>query len=251
MSSTAAPGQVRDVVERGLAAALRRVRLEVPLRAQHDVEFLHHVRRQTDRPRLAHDRALDRLPDPPGRVGGETEAALGVELFQRVDEAEIALLDQVGQREAAVDVVLGDADDEPQVALDHRLPRGEVAGARRARQRELFLGRQQRVATDVVEVDLREVGDEVGGQPLDRRLERQLPRPAVGLGNGGRDVVGVEVLVVGRVVGVRHRNSRQRRLDVGTRSPARRHGPGRVPTPAAGTAADPSACPAGGFRSAA
>ncbi len=93
-----------------------RVHLEVAQRAQHDVQLLHHVRGQPDRARLAHDRALDRLPDPPRRVGGEAEAALGVELLERVDQPEVALLDQVGQREPAVRVVLGDADDEPQVA---------------------------------------------------------------------------------------------------------------------------------------
>ena len=119
--------QVRDVLERRIVPAGRRVRLEVAQRAQHHVELLHDVRGQADRARLVHDRALDRLPDPPRRVGGEAEAALGIELLERMDEAQVAFLDQVGQRDAAMRVMAGDADDEAQVALDHRLPRREVA----------------------------------------------------------------------------------------------------------------------------
>ena len=55
--------QMRDVVERGLAAlAEHAVRFQVAQRAQDDVELLDHVRRQANRARLIHDRALDRLP---------------------------------------------------------------------------------------------------------------------------------------------------------------------------------------------
>jgi hypothetical protein len=39
------------------------------------------------------DRALDRLADPPGRVGREAEAALGVELLDRANESQVAFLD--------------------------------------------------------------------------------------------------------------------------------------------------------------
>jgi hypothetical protein len=105
------------------------MRLEVAQRAQHDVELLHDVRGQADRARLVHDRALDRLPDPPRRVRREAEAALRIELLERVDEARVAFLDQVGKRDAAMRVVARDAHDEAQVALDHRLPRVEVAFA--------------------------------------------------------------------------------------------------------------------------
>src|SRR6266571_5107202 len=40
-----------------------------------------------DRPRLVGERARDRLPDPPGRVGRELEAAAPVELLDGADQA--------------------------------------------------------------------------------------------------------------------------------------------------------------------
>ena len=83
---------------------------------------LDHVHRHADRARLVGDAALDRLPDPPGRVGGELEAPAPVELLGRPDQAQDALLDQVQQRELRVTLVpLGDRDDEPQVRVDHAL----------------------------------------------------------------------------------------------------------------------------------
>ena len=175
-SATGLPSRCATSSSDGSCAAGGRVRLEVAQRAQHDVQLLHDVRGQPDRARLVHDRALDRLPDPPRRVGREAEAALGIELLERVDQAEVAFLDQVRQRDAAVRVVPRDADDQPQVALDHRLPRGEVAGAHRARERQLLVGRQQRVLADVVQVELRDVGDEVAGEPAGGLVERQVGR---------------------------------------------------------------------------
>ena len=154
--------QVGDVVEGSLASVRQPVHLEVAHRAQHDVKLLDDVRGQPDGPRLAHDGALDRLPDPPRRIGREAKAALGVELSERVDEAEIAFLDQVGKREPAIRVVLGDADDEPQVTLDQLLARVEVALRHRAREGKLLVGLEQRVLADLVEVELRDVVDKIG-----------------------------------------------------------------------------------------
>ena len=148
------------------------MRLEVPQRAQHDVELLDHVRRQPHRARLVHDGALDRLPDPPRGVRGEAKAALGIEFLERVDEPEIALLDEVGERQTAIEVVLGDADHEPQIVLDHLLARVEVAVARGACVLQLLLRRQQRGLPDFVQVDLRDVVEKVGADADDRHVER-------------------------------------------------------------------------------
>jgi hypothetical protein len=107
-----------------------RIVLQRAARPQHLLQLAHHVHRQPDHAALVHHRALHRLPDPPGGVGGEAEAALRLELVDGVHQAEVALLDQVRQRHAAPQVALGDAHHQPQVVLDHRLARGEVAGAR-------------------------------------------------------------------------------------------------------------------------
>jgi hypothetical protein len=91
------------------------------------VEFLHHMHRQADGARLVHDGPLDVLADPPGGIGRKAEAAFRVELVQGVDQAEVALLDQVEQRHAAIEVMLGDVHHQAQVVLDHLLSRRLVA----------------------------------------------------------------------------------------------------------------------------
>src|SRR5699024_12742393 len=59
----------------------------------------------------------DRLPDPPGGVGGELITLGVVELLHRADQAEVALLDQVQEQHAAAGVALGQGDHEPEVRL--------------------------------------------------------------------------------------------------------------------------------------
>jgi len=134
--------------------------LEVANRTQDEVDLLDDMHRQADRPRLVHDRALDSLPDPPGRIGRETKAALGIELLDGVNQAEVPLLDHVQQRQAPVQVVLGDVDHQPQVVLDHLLPRQEVPGACPARPRSFLGRRKKRLGADLVEVMLRHVVEE-------------------------------------------------------------------------------------------
>ena len=69
-------------------------------------------------------------------------------------EPEVALLDQVGHRQAAAEVVLGDADHQPQVALDHLLARREVAGSRATGGRVLLLRCEQRRTADLAQIGL-------------------------------------------------------------------------------------------------
>ena len=91
--------QVRDVVDGWLAIfAEYAVRLQMTQRTEHDIELLDHVCGEPNRPRVSHDRARARVPYPPRRIGGEAKPALRVELFQGVDQAEIAFFDQIGER---------------------------------------------------------------------------------------------------------------------------------------------------------
>jgi len=106
-----------------------------------------------------------------------------------VNQAEVAFLDQIGKRQAAVQVMLGDADHEPQVVLDHLLPRFEVAVPVRARVLELLGRRQQRALADLVQVDLGDVVEEVGSDADDRHVQRQIARLGIGLRCRGRLVV--------------------------------------------------------------
>ncbi len=113
---------------------------QAPFGVDQLVEPLDHVHGDPDRSALVGQRAGDRLADPPGRVGRELVAAAVVELLDRPDQAQRALLDQVQQRQAAADVALGDRDDQPQVGLDHVLLGGDVAALDPLRQGDLLGG---------------------------------------------------------------------------------------------------------------
>src|SRR5881275_3003326 len=54
----------------------------------------------------------------PGGVRGELVALGVVELLDRTDQAEVALLDQVQERHAAAGVALGEGDHEPEIGLE-------------------------------------------------------------------------------------------------------------------------------------
>ena len=106
-----------------------------------------------------HDRALDGLAYPPRRVGRKPEAALGLELAHGVHQPEVAFFDQVGHRQAAAEVVLGDAHHQPKVVLDHRLARREVTRLRPGGGVEFFLRAEQGRAPDFTQIGLQRVAD--------------------------------------------------------------------------------------------
>ncbi len=65
---------------------------------------------------LLGDRAGDSLADPPGRIGRETVALMVVELLDGSHQADVTLLDQIQQGQAAPDIFLRDADDQRRLA---------------------------------------------------------------------------------------------------------------------------------------
>src|SRR5439155_16361275 len=87
------------------------------------VDRLDHVDGDADRAGLIGDGSSDRLPDPPCGVGRELVALLVIELLDRADEPDVPLLDEVQERHAATDVLLGDRNDEPQVGGGQLLAR--------------------------------------------------------------------------------------------------------------------------------
>ena len=134
-SRTVHSSSAGDLLRRGLAAELLH---ELALDVHDLVELLDHVDRDADRAALVGDRARDGLADPPRRVRRELVAAAVVELLDRADEAERALLDEVEERQAAAEVALGDRDDEAQVGLDHVLLGRHVAALDALGQRDLL-----------------------------------------------------------------------------------------------------------------
>jgi hypothetical protein len=160
-------------------------------------------------------------------IGAEAKAALDIEFFQRMDEAQVAFLDQVGQRETAVRVVLGDADDQAQVVLDQPLARLEIAGGHGARQRKFLVRAEQQVLGDLVQVDLGDVVDEVDAESRPGCGQRQLGRPEIRFGRAvRRERFGrVGIGVARRVVCAR--DARQVGRVVVARTPRRGHAGGR------------------------
>src|SRR5258708_952803 len=63
------------------------------------------------------NRATNRLPDPPGGIGGELEAAAELESVHRLHQPEISFLNQVEEREAAVHVTLRYGYNETEIGL--------------------------------------------------------------------------------------------------------------------------------------
>jgi hypothetical protein len=114
-----------DLARRRLAAELL---VQLALGADELVDGLDHVHGHADGARLVGDRPGDGLADPPGRIGRELVALGVVELLDRTDQAEIALLDQVEEQQATADVALGDRYDEAEVGLDQPPP-GQLAAA--------------------------------------------------------------------------------------------------------------------------
>ena len=108
-----------------------------PLRPGQLAQLLRDVHGHPDRAGLLGQRPADRLPDPPRGVRGELVPLGVVELLDRPDQAEVALLDDVEQRRAAAGVPLCHGHHEPQVRG------GEVLLRRPADRRELHQLRRE------------------------------------------------------------------------------------------------------------
>ena len=108
------PVSLLELLERRVAARARDDRLRRPRDAVVRVE---HVHRDADRAALVGERAADRVADPPRRVRREAVAARVVEALDRLHQADVALLDQVDERQPAAVVPARDRDHEAQVRL--------------------------------------------------------------------------------------------------------------------------------------
>ncbi len=87
--------QVGDFFRGGFVVQLLR---EFAGGSQVDIELFNDVDRQANGAGLVHDRPFNRLADPPGGVGRETEPAFGIKLLDSPNKAQVALFNQVEQR---------------------------------------------------------------------------------------------------------------------------------------------------------
>ena len=111
-----------------------------------------HVRGNAHRFHGVDQGPLDRLLDPPGGVGAEAAFGGGVEAFDRLEEPDISFLDEIEEWQAALDIVLGDADDEAQIRPRHLVASFGVALANLEGEFAFFMSGQQGVSVDVDEI---------------------------------------------------------------------------------------------------
>ena len=89
------------------------------LRAPELIHDFNHVNWNPNRAGLVGDGARDGLANPPDGVGGELVAAAILEFLDAFHQADVAFLNQIEERMAAVGVFLGDGHDEAQIGLGH------------------------------------------------------------------------------------------------------------------------------------
>ena len=82
------------------------------------VDGLDHVDRDANGAGLIGDGSRDGLANPPCGVGGELVAAAILEFVDGLHQADVALLNQVEELEAAVGVLFGDGNDEAEIGFD-------------------------------------------------------------------------------------------------------------------------------------
>src|SRR5262245_10217641 len=81
---------------------------EVATSVRHLVERFDRVHGQANGSPVISDGAANGLTNPPGRVCRELEASSELEAINRLHQADVALLDQIEQRQPASEIALGD-----------------------------------------------------------------------------------------------------------------------------------------------
>src|SRR5579862_9616876 len=122
------PAPIREFVGPGPPAQ----RLgEVPRLAAQMMEFAHQVGRQPDESSGIRQSPEHPLKDPPRRVRGKLVSPAGIEFFSGPQEPQVAVLDEIDEREAAMLEALRDGHHEPQICTDEESDAAIVLGGDR------------------------------------------------------------------------------------------------------------------------
>ena len=116
-------GHVHGLCELLIRGISPEVHGQLPADSIQTVHGLHHVDRNADRPCLVCNGSCDGLPDPPGRVGREFESLPELKLVHSLDQAHVALLDEIQEGHAVVDVLLGNGYHKAQIRLGQGISR--------------------------------------------------------------------------------------------------------------------------------
>ena len=127
--------------------------------AAETLDFVDEVDRETDRLALVGQGPADGLLDPPAGVGAELHPTAGLEAVHGLHQAEVALGDEVENRQAAVVVVGGDFHHEAEIRFDHQLAGRLVAAANATGEFDLLGAIEEGGLTDALEVGLKGGGE--------------------------------------------------------------------------------------------
>src|SRR5262249_46459824 len=116
-------------------------------------DFVHQVNRQTNRLRLVRQRALDRLFDPPRGISAELSSLGGVQTLDGLHQTNVAVRNQVQQRQTKVGIIVGNLDHESQIGANHERARLSIASFDLGRELNLLLRGQERDLPNLAQVN--------------------------------------------------------------------------------------------------
>ena len=100
---------------------------------------------------------LDGLFDPPRGIGGKLRPSFGVKAPDAFHQADVALIDEIQQRQSQAVIGACDFNHQPQVRLDHVFARLPVTAVDSFGERDLLLRSQQFHLADFAEIELQAV----------------------------------------------------------------------------------------------
>src|SRR4029078_8882792 len=138
-----------DLSMRRLTAEL----LEQSARSLSDaVESARAIERNAQDARLFRESLKNALANPPHSVRDELDSFRLVELVSGANEAKVALIDQVRERNSLVLIFFRHGDDKSEVRPDKFVQRLLIIRANPASERDFLLARDERIDTDVTKV---------------------------------------------------------------------------------------------------
>ena len=123
------------------------------------VDGFHHMHGNTDGAGLVRDGAGDGLTNPPGGIGGEFVTLAVVKLVHRLNQAQVALLNQVQKQHAAAHIALGDGHHQTQVGFGQLFLGFLVAFLHALGDFNFLLGAQQGNLADFLQVHTHRIVD--------------------------------------------------------------------------------------------
>src|SRR5213082_3741785 len=108
---------------------------------------------EANRLRLIGERAFDRLLDPPRGVGGKFSTLRRIEALDGFHQADVALRNQIEQRQSKIRIIVRDLNDQTQIRTNHQGASFLVAALNFSGELNLLLWSEQRNLPDLAQVN--------------------------------------------------------------------------------------------------